>query len=59
VSDEDEFDEYLREQLQDPEFRAAYEAGRLRWLRAHSGPLAVDGREYRRRLAARRRRRRR
>lgn len=28
-----------------------------RWKRAHAGPLAVDGRQYQRRLKARRRRR--
>jgi len=28
-----------------------------KWKRAHAGPLAVDGREYRRRLRDRRRRR--
>ena len=50
--------EYLGEQMADPGFRAAYEAAERRHRRACAGPLAVDGREYQRRLRARRRRRR-
>lgn len=54
----DEFDEYLRAQLEDPEFSAAYRAAERWWRRAHAGPLAVDGHAYQRRLRARRCRRR-
>lgn len=43
----DEFDDYLREQMRDPVFRAAYEvaerrAGRSGW---YDGPLGGHGRE--------------
>ena len=55
----DDFDGYLRKQMEDPEFRAAYEAAERRDRRAFAGRLAVDGREYQRRLRNRRRRRRR
>ena len=54
----DELDEFLREQMESPEFRAGYEAAEKQTRRAYAGPLAVDGREYQRRLRARRRRRR-
>jgi hypothetical protein len=53
----DELDEYLAEALRDPGFRAAYERAQ-HWETHHPRPLAIDGREYRRRQKARRRRRR-
>ena len=55
----DEFDEFLREQMQSPEFRAAYEAVKKWEKRAYAGALAVDGHAYQWRLRSRRRRRRR
>lgn len=55
----DELEEYLAGQLQDPRFREAYEAAGRRHRRAWHGPLAVDGREYRRRQRNRIKRRRR
>lgn len=54
----EEFAGYLREQLEDPAFRAAYESAGRRYRRACAGSLAVNGHEYQRRLRARRRRRR-
>ena len=57
--DADDFDEYLREQMEDPEFRAAFEAAGRADRRAFAGALAVDGHEYHRRVRNRRRRRRR
>lgn len=56
----DELDDYARDQWKDPGFRAAYEAELKRIKRAYLGygGLAVNGREYQRRLKARRRRRR-
>jgi hypothetical protein len=52
----DEFDAYLQEALRDPLFRILYQRAQAR-IQAHD-PLAVNGREYRRRQLARRRRRR-
>jgi hypothetical protein len=52
----DDFDEYLTEALRDPSFRAAWDRARL-WDLHHPLPLAIDGREYRRRQRARRKRR--
>lgn len=56
----DEFDDFLATQMQDPAFRAAYEAEMRRIKRAWLGyaSRAYDG-EYQRRLRARARRRRR
>lgn len=55
----DEFDDFLAAQMQDPGFRAAYEADVRRLKRAWLGyrGRAYDS-EYRRRLRARARRRR-
>jgi len=52
----DELEAYLAGQQESPAFRAAYRAAVLWQIRAYSGRLAVDGREYRRRSLARRRR---
>jgi hypothetical protein len=52
----DDLDEYLRETLRDPSFRAAWDRARL-WDMHHPLPLAIDGREYRHRQRARRKRR--
>ena len=57
----DEFDEYLTEALQNPSFRAAYEAAQQcfhHWDTHHPRPLAINGYAYHRRQKARRRRRR-
>jgi len=51
----DEFDAYLEKALLEPSFRAAYQAAQAR--HDAGNPLAVNGREYRRRQLARRRRR--
>lgn len=53
----DELDAYLTRALRDPGYRAAYERACHRDTH-HPLPLAIDGREYRRRSLARRRRRR-
>lgn len=51
----DDLDEFLTEQLRSPSFRAAWNR-LLLWEAHHPAPLAIDGREYRRRQQARVRR---
>lgn len=55
VDEVGDFDDFVREQMRDPAFRAAYEAAARRYCRAYRGyrGLAYNS-EYRRRLRARR-----
>lgn len=54
----DEFDEYLSAAFRDPAFVVAYELARIKDEMCHQHPLAINGREYRRRQLARGRHRR-